>query len=483
MTAASAAGPMPPRDKAGVRRSLVSHGLINGCLKVGDVASLVLAGLVASHIAPGLTLPQSLLLSLVALLPFRLISGNRRAYRWDRYAWLLWEAVDVAVGLAAGVASTLLVLAIFGQAGADPEWAMAWFVTAFAGTIGVRLAVRSAASILRRRGVLTQKVAIVGSGSEGIAVVEQLTRNERRNTYEIIGIFDERTERREEKIHGIPVTRGIDRLIEFSRTMAIDVVVVALPVNARERISDLMKRLSSIPADILLLMEINRLGLKEVRLRNVGGYSFLQMTRRPLVGSLVLFKVIEDYVVATIGILLTAPIMLVAALLIRLDGPGPILFRQRRVGFNHREFDMLKFRSMAVNPADDGSKGTSANDPRITRIGRFIRRTSIDELPQLFNVLQGHMSVVGPRAHVPGMLVEDQIYTQAVIEYAARHRVKPGITGWAQINGMRGGIHTEAKARRSVELDLEYIENWSIWLDIVIMARTVLGGLWGRNVF
>ena len=483
MTAASAAGPMPPRDKAGMRRSLVSHGLINGCLKVGDVVSLVVAGLAASHIAPGLTLAQSLLLSLVALLPFRLISGNRRPYRWDRYGLLLWEAVDVAVGLAAGLAAALLVIAVFGQDKVHPDWAMAWFVTAFAGAVAVRIAVRSAAAILRRRGVLTQRVAIVGSGPEGIAVVEQLTRDERRHTYQIIGIFDERTERREEKIHGIPVTRGIDRLIEFSRTMAIDVIVVALPVNARERIADLLKRLNSIPADILLLMEINRLGLKEVRVRNVGGYSFLQMTRRPLVGSLVLFKMIEDYVVATIGIILTAPIMLVAALLIRLEGPGPIFFRQRRIGFNHREFDMLKFRSMAVDPADDGSKGTSADDPRITRIGRFLRKTSIDELPQLFNVLQGQMSVVGPRAHVPGMLVEDQIYTQAVIEYAARHRVKPGITGWAQINGMRGGIHTEAKARRSVELDLEYIENWSIWLDIVIMARTVLGGLWGRNVF
>lgn len=244
-----------------------------------------------------------------------------------------------------------------------------------------------------------------------------------------------------------------------------------------------MKRLNSIPADMLLLMEINRLGLEEIKVRNVGGYSFLQMTRRPLIGSLVLFKAIEDYVVASIGILLTAPIMLVTAILIRLEGPGPIFFRQRRVGFNHREFDMLKFRSMAVDPSDDGSKGTMVDDPRITRIGRFIRRTSIDELPQLFNVLQGHMSVVGPRAHVPGMLVDDKVYTQAVIEYAARHRVKPGITGWAQINGMRGGIHTEERARRSVELDLEYIESWSVWLDIVIMARTVLGGLWGRNVF
>ncbi len=482
MTAISA-GPAPPRDAAG-RPSLYSHGLLNTCLKFGDIACLGLAGAVAAAVAPGLTLGQSLLLSLMALVPYRLFSGNRRVYRWDRYTSILWDAADVAIGLAVGTAVAFLFVAAFSDHADATRWAAAWIAFAFIGTMGSRLALRAVASVLRARGALTQRVAIVGAGEEGRAVVQQLLRRQQRGEHqEIIGIFDERADRTNNEISGIPVTRGIEPLIELSRASPVDVIVVALPTHAHQRIADLMKRLNSIPADMLLLMEINRLGLEEIKVRNVGGYSFLQMTRRPLIGSLVLFKAIEDYVVASIGILLTAPIMIATAILIRLEGPGPIFFRQRRVGFNHREFDMLKFRSMAVDPTDDGSKGTMVNDPRITRIGRFIRRTSIDELPQLFNVLQGHMSVVGPRAHVPGMLVDDKVYTQAVIEYAARHRVKPGITGWAQINGMRGGIHTEERAQRSVELDLEYIESWSVWLDIVIMARTVLGGLWGRNVF
>jgi putative colanic acid biosynthesis UDP-glucose lipid carrier transferase len=201
------------------------------------------------------------------------------------------------------------------------------------------------------------------------------------------------------------------------------------------------------------------------------------------VGSRALIKLIEDYIVATIGVIVTAPIMIATAIALKLEGGGPVLFRQRRVGFNNREFDILKFRSMRIDPYDDGARGTTEDDPRITWVGRFIRKYSIDELPQLFNVLRGEMSVVGPRAHVPNMLVGNQVYYEAVVEYTARHRVKPGITGLAQISGMRGGIHTEERARRSVELDLEYISSWSPWLDIVIMARTLFAGLWGRNVF
>ena len=164
-------------------------------------------------------------------------------------------------------------------------------------------------------------------------------------------------------------------------------------------------------------------------------------------------------------------------------GSGPIFFKQPRVGFNSKPFMMYKFRTMTVDLTDDGSRGTSRDSQRITRVGRFLRRTSIDELPQLVNVLLGEMSVVGPRPHVPNMLVGEGVYSEVVQQYAARHRIKPGITGWAQINGMRGGIDSLEKAKRGADLDLYYIANWSPKLDIKIMLRTVLVGLIGRNVF
>ena len=464
--------------------SIITHRLIDQCVKACDVLCLLFAGFAAGLALTPMTLTQSLLMSVLAIFPYRLISGNKRVYRWDRFHSLRWEAADILLG----VAMAVVVLWVFGHAfhsgqGTD-WWLFCWVLTAALGIALSRSVAHLMVSRLHRSGALTRRVAVLGAGEEGVAAVEHLMNDRLKNSfYQIVGIFDDRTERCASEIMGIPVTKNVNRLIELSRATHIDAVIVALPMRAQERISFLMQRLISIPAEILLLMDISWLKVKEVRLRNVEGYSFLQVARRPLLGGHAMLKAIEDYLVATAAILLCWPIMLLTAIAIRLEGPGPILFRQKRVGFNHREFDLLKFRSMALDPKDDGSRGTDQNDPRITRVGRFIRKHSIDELPQLFNVLRGEMSVVGPRAHVPKMLVGEQIYPEAVIEYPARHRVKPGITGWAQINGMRGGIHTEAKARRGVELDLEYVDGWSPWLDLQIMARTLFGGLWGSSVF
>ncbi len=464
--------------------SIVTHALIDQGVKLADVLCLILAGFVAAALPSRISLAQSLLLSALAAIPYRMVNGSKRVYRWDSRRTLRWEVVHTVSGLAAAALVVWAFADAFHSGPGTTSWLTHWLRSAVTGIACCRLAAHLIVNRLRRRGVLTHRVAILGAGEEGIAAVEHL-RNDRvqNGFYEIVGIFDERAERCEAEIRGIPVTKGIDRLIEISRTTHIDAIIVALPMRAHERISIMMQKLNSIPAEILLLMEFSWLNVKEVQLRNMDGYSFLQVARRPLAGGHAMLKAAEDYVVATAALLVCWPVMLAAAVAIRLEGPGPVLFRQRRVGFNHREFDLLKFRSMALDPQDDGTRGTMENDPRVTRVGRFIRRHSIDELPQLFNVLQGHMAVVGPRAHVPKMLVGHQIYPEAVIEYAARHRVKPGITGWAQINGMRGGIHTEAKARRGVELDLEYVESWSPWLDIQIMARTIFGGLWGRGVF
>ena len=175
--------------------------------------------------------------------------------------------------------------------------------------------------------------------------------------------------------------------------------------------------------------------------------------------------------------------MLAAAIAIKLEGPGPVLFRQLRVGFNSKPFMIYKFRTMTVDPTDDGSRGTLRDSDRITRVGQILRSTSVDELPQLLNVLRGEMSIVGPRPHVRKMLVGAGVYSIVVQQYAARHRIKPGITGWAQINGMRGGIDTLEKASRGADLDLFYIANWSPILDLKIMIRTIVAGLGGRDVF
>jgi lipopolysaccharide/colanic/teichoic acid biosynthesis glycosyltransferase len=196
-----------------------------------------------------------------------------------------------------------------------------------------------------------------------------------------------------------------------------------------------------------------------------------------------LLKQAEDFIVGIIALIIVGPIMLAAAIAVRLEDTGPILFRQQRVGLNGTLFTIYKFRTMTVDPMDDGSNGTGRNNPRITRIGRILRGTSVDELPQLINVLRGEMSIVGPRPHVPNMRIGESIYSEVVQQYSSRHRAKPGITGWAQINGMRGGIDTLEKAHRSADLDLWYVANWSLTFDLQIMIRTILFGLVDRSSF
>jgi putative colanic acid biosynthesis UDP-glucose lipid carrier transferase len=191
-----------------------------------------------------------------------------------------------------------------------------------------------------------------------------------------------------------------------------------------------------------------------------------------------LAKLVFDYTIATVSVVLFAPLMLIIALAIKLDSRGPVIFRQRRHGFNHRVIDIFKFRTMTVVENDDRVEQARKNDPRVTRIGRLLRKTSLDELPQLFNVLRGEMSLVGPRPHA---LAHNHHYCDKLDRYASRHCVKPGMTGWAQINGLRGPTDDPEMMRLRVLLDLYYIENWSLWLDVKIIAATPFVGFVHRN--
>ena len=462
---------------------ILARSLISTALEVLEVLCLLFAAHVGSRGSGQFTLTQALLLAALAILPYRQMSGARREYQWGGYDRITRDIFDILGGVLVGGAVILVYSWVFRPYGAIGDWLLRWMVSAFAGILAIRFIFRIGIRHLDRQGKLIHRVAVIGAGPEAERLLTTLMSEEYRSrNYEIVGIFDERLPgRRPETLMGITVQQGLDPLRALAQATRIDTILVTWPVSASARIAVTMEMVRSIPVDILVLLNFEWLVSSQMSIRSLEDEWYLQVAHRPLIGTRALFKLIEDYIVASIGILLTSPIMLLAALAIRLEGDGPILFKQKRIGFNNIEFEMLKFRSMAV--ATENKDGTLKDDPRITRVGRFIRRTSIDELPQLFNVLRGEMSVVGPRAHIPDMLVGEQTYDEMVAKYAARHRVKPGITGWGQINGMRGGIRDEDKARRGVELDLDYIDNWSVWLDIVIMFRTVFGGLWGTQVF
>jgi exopolysaccharide biosynthesis polyprenyl glycosylphosphotransferase len=256
--------------------------------------------------------------------------------------------------------------------------------------------------------------------------------------------------------------------------MPVDEIIIALPLNAGERLRSLFEKLKSLPVDLRLSIE-PLAGMFSINgMDKIVDVPLLQISERPLKQWNGVIKKCEDLILASILLVIFAPAIALIALVIKFDSPGPVFFAQDRFGFNNAAIRVLKFRTMYLDKCDPtGAKRTVRNDPRVTRFGRFLRTFSLDELPQLINVFKGEMSLVGPRAHAIAMKAGDRLYHEAVDTYAQRHKVKPGITGWAQVNGHRGEIDTLEKARRRVNYDLEYIERWSLGFDFKILLMSV----------
>jgi len=274
------------------------------------------------------------------------------------------------------------------------------------------------------------------------------------------------------------LNEGLSRAIELVRISGVDDVVVLLPWSATDAINLCADRLMTVPAAVQLGPESIFDRFSQVHLSRLGPATMLNLIRPPLTRLEVFTKRAFDFFAALALLIAVSPLLLIVAILIKLDSPGPIFFRQRRHGFNQRPFRIFKFRTMTV--AEDGDVVAQAvkNDPRVTRLGRYLRRWNLDELPQLANVLLGHMSLVGPRPHA---LTHDRDFEKQIAFYARRHNIRPGITGWAQVNGWRGATDTEEKVQARVEHDLYYIDNWSLTLDLYILALTALSPKSFRN--
>jgi putative colanic acid biosynthesis UDP-glucose lipid carrier transferase len=406
-------------------------------------------------------------------------------YRVERYRLGLAQVGDLAMGFMPAAAAVAIAFHAFLD---DPVggigWTGWWAAFAAAALLAGRFVlVRWGLALVDRRRLLHRNVAIVGVRDRIAATLETLDRSAG-NLFDIVGIFaDEGEGDLPQQIDGVPVRGRVGDLFGFVHHTPVDIIVVALPWESTVRINAMVERLHRIASDVVVPLDKDSFSPRFAEFAVVAGVPSLRVLYQPLKGSLGLLKRLEDISVAIVALILTSPLLLVAAIAIKLDSRGPVVFRQQRVGFNNKPFTIYKLRTFTVDPTDDGSLGTKRNDARVTRVGSTLRRLSIDELPQLVNVLRGEMSVVGPRPHVPNMQVSGQQYYDLVRDYAARYRVKPGITGWGQINGMRGGIDTLEKAARGVRLDLHYIENWSIWFDLRIMVATVVRGLAGRDVF
>lgn len=389
----------------------------------------------------------------------------------------------LVLGLATAIGSLEIAAQALGSADALPIGpALLWFAVGspllLVGRTAVSLGLRAAAERTRQRAVL------VGDGPQAARFVAAMEARQDRSL-RLLGLVDDSPAEAvdAERGHsGLPRIGSMQTLCTMIRRGEVDQVIFTLPWASEERMVGLQSILAKYPVDLRLAPDLaayhsgSDAGLEAGRIR------LLRLADRPMRGWAGAVKAAEDYVLALSALAVAAVPMALIALAVKLDSPGPVFFRQRRTGFNNKDFFVYKFRTMYHEHADhEVRRQVQEGDPRVTRVGAILRRTSLDELPQIFNVLQGDMSFIGPRPHAPGTRAGGKLFEDVTTRYAARHRVKPGLTGLAQVRGYRGMTDTEEKLLLRVESDLEYIEKWSLWLDVVILLRTLLAVARMRN--
>jgi Undecaprenyl-phosphate glucose phosphotransferase len=392
---------------------------------------------------------------------YRFARGERQGPR------LLAIFAIVAAGAAAAFATGLLV----DGEGASTRALALWAVLAL-GLLGtMHLGWSRLVDRWRTSGALTPNIVLVGATRHAESLIREALK---RRDLNVLGIFDDRLARAPRAVAGVPVLGAADDLLAHRMTPYVDRVVLAIDPRAEARVRELTARLGTLPNEVTLLVEPDGPAETASALDRLAAAPLADVSGPADPDRRAFNKRLQDLILGLLALVLLAPVMALIALAIRLDSPGPVLFRQRRHGFNQEEIVVWKFRSMRHEAADaTASRQVTHDDDRVTRIGRFIRKTSLDELPQLINVLRGEMSLVGPRPHAIGMKTGHVESARLVGEYAHRHRIKPGMTGWAAVNGSRGPLHTAQDVRRRVRLDIEYVERQSLWMDLWIMAITV----------
>jgi Undecaprenyl-phosphate glucose phosphotransferase len=362
-------------------------------------------------------------------------------------------------------------------------WLAAWAILGTAALVLIRAALHLQLYKWQRDGRLSRGVVVYGLGPIGQQLLARFKYG-KASGVRVFGVFDDVLPRVPTYCCGVPFLGDIDALQAFVRSNPVDAVIVALPCGTKDRMGRILDRLATLPVDVRLCLAAVASEGVEPSLDEIGGLPLLRIADRPLSDLQRIAKALEDRVLGSIILVSILPVMLAIALLIKLDTRGPVLFRQRRYGFNNQLIEVFKFRTMHHDRTDrDAEQLTCRNDLRVTRVGSFLRRTSLDELPQFFNVVRGEMSIVGPRPHACRAKAEGVLYQDAVRNYSARHRVKPGITGLAQVNGWRGETRTVEQIQKRVENDLAYIDNWSLWLDAKIIAKTIVTGFTGKQAY
>ncbi len=466
-----------------------SARVVMDLVAITDVAAMGAAALLTALWHQGLNIAPAghplirLEVCLVAIGVMHFIARQRGDYTATRPVRVTVQPMLFAVSFA----TVILAVVVVAKALGSPEtWPMSWLPIWWALSVTLlTLGRRTAATLvsaLREHGAFSSTLAVYGSGR----IAQQIAAHARTpgSGVRLIGVYDDRLA--EDRLDdGGPAAAGtLEHLIAAGRQDRIDEIIIALPPAADGRLAEIVRRVEHLPVSLHICTHIASdllpAEIQQHRVSALGPVGLLDVKAKPMADWAPVVKRIQDYVIAVPLVLLLTPVFILIAIAIKFDSAGPVFFRQRRHGLNHRVFQVLKFRSMRV--AEDGATVTQATkrDPRVTRVGGFLRRTSLDELPQLINIVTGDMALVGPRPHA---LVHNEHYGEILERYANRHQVKPGLTGWAQINGFRGETLTPDDMRNRVEHDLWYIDNWSLLLDLRILALTPLYGFTHKNAY
>ncbi len=455
------------------QRSRISKTLVVRAFQSLDATVLAAAAIFGCLLASDMPLAQTAfgVAAPFLVMPFFLIWGLAAfgAYRFDQ-SEKVYVQLAKPLGALIGLQAFVLITA---RLAGMPEMAFVALAQVGGLTVGVLFFLHALYAGLMRHwgnsGAMARNVVIVGATKNAQRLVHQ---SETCKDLNVVAVFDDRASRRPGKMGKVPVAGSVEDLMVWDGLHNIDKIIITVTSTASRRVNELIDQLRELPQEVVLFMDLDGFNPEQARLTEIARAPMAYVSGAPQDEFRIFAKRVQDIAFASAMLIAFAPIMAVIAVLIRLDSPGPVIFRQKRHGFNNRVIEVMKFRSMKVSSDTGPMKQVQKNDSRITRIGRFLRRTSLDELPQLFNVLGGSMSLVGPRPHAVGMRTGNIESWKLVAHYAHRHRVKPGLTGWAQINGSRGPLDTPEQVRTRVRLDLEYINRAGFWFDLLIMLKT-----------
>ncbi|MEO8419940.1 MAG: undecaprenyl-phosphate glucose phosphotransferase [Hyphomicrobium sp.] len=468
---------------------LMSMVVIRGAVRACDLAIICLLGLAVAvfYVDEPVIIGNTGYMAAVAMTAVVTVAGFDMLGLYSQTGFNSFIRQMPRVLLAWTAAFAMLLAGVFFlKVGHDFSrvWFAAWYFTGIVVLLGERLIVASFVQHWTRQGRLYRRAAIYGGGAISEKLISELEIDVD-SDIRITGIFDDRGDDRvDSMIAGYPRLGGLKQLVTFARNSRLDLVIVALPITAEKRVVEVTRSLAVLPAEVKLPARATELRFTPGTYSRVGNVAMIDLLEKPIADWGSVTKWGFDKIVATLALIALAPLMLAVAAAIRLDSRGPVLFRQKRYGFNNELVEVFKFRSMYTDRCDaNATKLVTKDDARVTRVGRFIRKTSIDELPQLFNVILGNLSLVGPRPHALEAKAAGDLYDEVVDGYFARHKVKPGITGWAQINGWRGETDTPEKIQKRVECDIYYIENWSLLLDTYILLKTPFALLKHDNAY